>query len=66
MLTAEQMEVQDQCIRVCQLKLGDAKCDGVYIDLSCVGDDWWFYSDDMSYPVTKDETKEVPYPILVI
>ncbi len=73
MLTNQQREAQDQCIRVCQLKLGDGPEYGHYVDLAdgqspC---DWWFYSKWVDgqidcYPVTEDDIEEAVYPILFI
>ena len=73
MLTGRQMEAQDHCIKVCQLKLGDGPTSGHYADLAdgqspC---DWWFYwkgtNDQIDcYPVNADDMRDVAYPVLSI
>jgi hypothetical protein len=73
MLTVEQEDAQDFCVRVCQLKLGKGETSGHYIDLDAGqgAPDWWFYcnfgdGDIDCYPVTDADMAEVYYPIIEI
>jgi hypothetical protein len=70
-------DMQKFAISMFKYKLGGAEASGHFMDLSCEGEDWWFYEEYTDgfvdcYPVTREDVQsdldnpEYNYGVLII